>query len=520
MPDFRWLEEQIVSGKPVEIPSALRSWLDTRKKLFIGGEWVEGSDGKTFTSICPTTEQPLAELCLASREDVDRAVETARSVFHQGEWSRRTLRERAAVVRKLGDLVLQHRAPLAILESLDAGKPLRESFDGDIPRAAQNFHFFADLALQEASPSYSAAAEMHVTSREPVGVALLITPWNLPLYLETWKLAPALMMGNSCILKPSELTPLTACCLAELAQEAGIPPGVLQVLQGFGEGSTGEWLTSHPGVDAISFTGETGTGRAIMKAAAVGPTRVSFELGGKGASLVFADAPLEQAVSECVRAAFRNQGEICLASPRIFIAREIWDRFVPRFVEKTREINVGNPLDYRTTMGALISADHLAKVNHYVQSVPNRQNILTGGDRPAHLGRGYFLSPTVVTGVGLDHPLSREEVFGPVVALYPFDSEEEVIRAVNGTPYGLSASIWTNDLERAHRVSRELQTGLVWVNCWFVRDLRVPFGGQKRSGVGREGGTHSLDFFSEWKSVCFKFGGGIAQPPSVPKGVK
>jgi aminomuconate-semialdehyde/2-hydroxymuconate-6-semialdehyde dehydrogenase len=503
VPDFRFLEEQITSGRPVEIPPALRQWLDTRRKLFIGGEWVDGGEGKTFLSMNPATEQKLAEIAIATQSDVDRAVKSARSAYTQGDWSHRSLTERAAVVRRLGDLILQHRAPLALLESLDSGKPIRESYEGDIPRAAQNFHFFAELALQEPSPSFPAKSEVHFAQREPLGVVALITPWNLPLYLETWKLAPALMMGNSCILKPSELTPLTACCLAELAQEAGVPPGVFQLLQGFGEKATGEWLTSHPGVDAISFTGETGTGRAIMKAASVGPTRVSFELGGKGASIVFADAPIEQAVAESARAAFRNQGEICLACPRLFVAREIWDEFVPRFLARVKEISVGNPLDYGTTMGALISADHLAKVTRYLEGLSADQ-ILTGGSRPASIGRGYFLSPTVVTGVGPEHPISREEIFGPVVSLYPFDDEKTAIELANDTPYGLSASIWTRDLQRAHRVARKLHIGMVWVNCWFVRDLRVPFGGQKRSGVGREGGTHSLDFFSEWKSICIK----------------
>lgn len=504
MPDFKSLEDQIVSGKPVEVPAFLKTWLATRRKLFIGGEWVEGGDGQVFSSINPATEEKLAELCVASKADVDHGVASARTALESGVWAKRNLRERAVVVRKLGDLILQHRAPLAILESLDSGKPLRESFDGDVPRAASNFHFFAEYAQAEASPSFPSAEAIHFANREPLGVAVLITPWNLPLYLETWKLAPALMMGNSCILKPSELTPLTACYLAELAQEAGVPGSVFQLLNGFGEKSTGEWLTSHRGIDGISFTGETSTGRAIMKAASVGPTRVSFELGGKGASVVFEDADLEAAVAETARAAFRNQGEICLACPRIFVARKIYEPFLTRFVAKAKEIQVGNPLDWNTTMGALVGEEHYAKVMRYVNSVNPPGRILTGGVRPAHTPRGHYLAPTVIADLALEHPISREEVFGPVVSVYPFDDENDVVAAVNDTQYGLSASLWTRDLDRAHRVSRRIHIGLVWVNCWFVRDLRVPFGGQKRSGVGREGGVHSLDFFSEWKSVCFK----------------
>ncbi len=504
MADFKALENQIAAGKTVELPPTLKAWLVRRKRLFIGGEWTEGKGGKAFSTVNPATEETLAEISLAEREDVDRAVTVARAAFERGDWARKSLRERAALVRRIGDLVLEHRAPLAVLESLDTGKPIRESFEGDILRGAQNFHFFADYALHEESLLFPNGTETHQAFREPMGVVALITPWNLPLYLETWKIAPALVMGNSVVLKPSELTPLTAAYFAELVEQAGLPPGVFNVVQGFGEGSTGEFLVSHPGIDAISFTGETSTGRAIMKAASAGPTRVSFELGGKGSSVVFEDAPLDQAVAECARAAFRNQGEICLASPRIFIAGSRYDEFTEKFLAKVKEIKVGDPLSYDTTMGALISQEHLNKVTGYIRGVEAPGRILTGGSRPASPGRGYFLQPTVLAGIGLDHPVSREEIFGPVVSLYPFSSEEEAIGAVNSTPYGLSASVWTRDLERANRTARAIRTGLVWVNCWFVRDLRVPFGGQKRSGLGREGGKHSLDFFSEWKSVCIK----------------
>lgn len=505
--EFSALEAQILSGKTVEIPAHLANWLEKPKRLFIGGKWTDAEDGKVFSTVNPATEKVLASIALATRGDVERAVTQARAAFEQGVWARLAVEERASVLRKLGALILEHRAPLAILETLDTGKPLRESFDGDIPRAAYNFQFFADFACQKDDLRYDNSSETHYAYREPLGVVALITPWNLPLYLETWKLAPALMMGNSIVLKPSELSPLTAMYLTELIERLGLPPGVFNLVQGLGEASTGEFLTSHPGVDAISFTGETSTGRAIMKSAACGPTRVSFELGGKGASLIFADAAIDNAVEESLRASFRNQGEICLCCPRIFVEKSRYEEFLDRFVSKARLIRVGDPLNYGTQMGALISQDHWKKVVNYVNGVRPPGRILTGGKPPAEGRRGFFLEPTVISELPLDHPISREEVFGPVVSVYPFDDEEEAVRAANATPYGLSATVWTSDLDRAERVSRRLRSGLVWINCWFIRDLRVPFGGQKRSGVGREGGRHSLDFFSEWKSVCVKTGG-------------
>lgn len=496
------IEMAIAKGGRVDVPPALAQWIAEPHLLYIDGFWTEGETRETFETVNPATGKKLADIALATRRDVDRAVAGARAAYESGSWAYRTLAERAAQVSALGELILRHRSQLAVLETLDTGKPIRESFEGDIVRAAKNFQFFGEFALSEELPRFSNAEDEHETFREPIGVVALVTPWNLPLYLETWKLAPALLMGNSCILKASELTPLTASYLAKLVEEAGFPPGVFQLVQGLGEGSTGEFLTSHPGVDAISFTGETSTGRAIQRAAAVGPTRCSFELGGKGASVVFETADLDEAVQVSVRAAFRNQGEICLANPRVYVHAKRYDEFRDKFVAEVKKITVGDPLDGGTTMGALISKGHREKVLGYVAEAKKTGKILLGGDAPSR--DGFFVAPTVVEDLPPDSSLHREEIFGPVVTLHRFESETEVVAAVNATPYGLSASIWTRDHDQADRVAKGVRTGLVWVNCWFVRDLRVPFGGQKRSGVGREGGRHSLDFFSEWKSVCYK----------------
>ncbi len=502
-PDFALLESTIQSGKTVELPADLKSWLGKTRRLFIDGTWRDGEGGKTFDTLHPGDGRTLAKVSLAGKQDVYSAVDAAQASFRRGDWSQVGIEERADLLRRIAQLILEHRAPLAILESLDTGKPLRESFEGDIPRAAHNFNFFADFVQANERMTFENPNETHVAFREPLGAVALVTPWNLPLYLETWKLAPALLMGNSCILKPSELTPLTASYLAELIEQVGLPRGVFQLVQGFGENSTGEHLVSHPGVAAISFTGETATGRAIMKAASVGPTRVSFEMGGKGACVVFADASIEKAVDECVRGAFRNQGEICLATPRIFVEKSAFDEFLARFVSKVKDLRVGDPLSYHTSMGALVSQEHLNKVTGYLKGLPPKTRIVCGGNRPPGT-KGFFLEPTVVVGADPEDKISQEEVFGPVACIYPFSTEEEVLKAVNGTAYGLSASVWTEDLEKAQRISQKIRTGLVWINCWFVRDLRVPFGGQKRSGVGREGGRFSLDFFSEWKSVCIR----------------
>ncbi len=416
------------------------------------------------------------------------------------------MRERCAVLRRIGDLILSRKKELAEAETKDTGKPISESLEGDVTRAALNFHFFADYAASQGEDCYtSSPTERHIAIHEPVGVIGLITPWNLPLYLATWKIAPCLAMGNSCILKPAEWTPYTATLLAEIVAEAGLPPGVFNVVHGFGAGAAGEALTRHPLVSRISFTGETSSGKAIMRAASDTLKKLSFELGGKGANLIFADADLEEAIPTAVRAAFRNQGQICLAGSRLFVQRKVYDEVVERMVAAVKKIRVGNPMDPETQMGALISKEHMSKVQEYIEIGKKEGRLLTGGERLKELGEGNFLSPAVFTELPNESRFCQEEIFGPALPIIPFDDDAQAIAMTNSTAYGLSASVWSKDVDRCHHVASKLQTGLVWVNTWFARDLRTPFGGQKSSGIGREGGRYSLDFFSELKTICYKY---------------
>ena len=477
-------------------------------KHFIGGQYNPSSSGKTFDSINPATQEVLAKVALGTADDIDKAVQAAHEAFVKGPWSKMAIKERAQVLRKIGDLILERRAELAEAECLDTGKPISETMDGDIPRAALNFHFFADFA-SSINDEYFATAEneRHIAMREPIGVIGLITPWNLPLYLATWKVAPCLVMGNSCVLKPAEWTPYTACLLGEIAKGAGLPDGVLNIVQGFGADGAGEALTRHPLVNKISFTGETSTGKAIMKAGADTLKEVSFELGGKGANIIFADADLNEALPTSVRAAFRNQGQICLAGSRLFVQEKIFPQVVEQLVERVKKIKVGDPTDRSTEMGALISKEHMEKVQSYIALGKAQGDLLTGGERIKELGEGNFLSPAVFTGLAYDSRFCQEEIFGPALPVIPFKDDADVIFMANSTQYGLSASLWSKDVDRCHHVSSQLKSGLVWVNCWFARDLRTPFGGQKSSGIGREGGLYSLDFYSTHKTISYKYKG-------------
>ncbi|EFC81437.1 aldehyde dehydrogenase [Parafrankia sp. EUN1f] len=467
----------------------------------IDGAETMSVDGATFPSVDPYTRQPWAEAARGTAHDADRAVAAARRAFDDGPWPRLGFAERGAILHRLADAIEAHADELGAADTHDMGKPISQSRGNDVPRSAANIRFFADHARLAAGEALPSDTGHHMYTRfEPAGVVAAIAPWNFPLMLETWKIAPALAWGNTVVLKPAEDTPVAATLLARLALAAGLPPGVLNVVHGFGPASVGEALTRHPGVDRITFTGESGTGRAIAAAAAANLVPVSLELGGKGANLVFADADLDEAVSWSIKAAFTNTGQVCLAGSRIYVQRAVFTDFQERFVAATRAMVLGDPADPATQVGPLASAAHVAKVTSYLDAVAAEGGqLLTGG-----AGDGWFIRPTVLAGFPASARHQREEIFGPVVTLTPFDTEREAVALANDTPYGLNAMLFTENLSRAHRVGAALRAGTVWVNCFFVRDLRAPFGGAGDSGIGREGGTFSREFFTEPKAVIMR----------------
>lgn len=468
---------------------------------FIDGVFV--GTKSYLDDIAPATGEVIAQIPDSDASDVDAAVQAAKRAFPA--WSRTTADERSRLLLKLADLIEQNLDELAQCESEDSGKPISLAKRLDIPRAVANFRFFATAILHQSSEAHvTDGAALNYTLRQPHGVAGLISPWNLPLYLLSWKIAPAIASGNTCVAKPSELTPLTAHRLAQLSLEAGLPNGVLNIVHGLGA-KAGAAICEHPDVPLISFTGGTVTGAKVAAAAAPMFKKLSLELGGKNPNVIFADADLDEAVATSIRSSFWNQGEICLCGSRIFVERSIHDAFVERLVEKTKQLRIGDPSDPTTDVGALISEAHLQKVTGYLELAKKEGGtIATGGNRLDR--KGFFVEPAVITGLTCDCRVLQEEIFGPVVTITPFDGEEEAIRFANSTRYGLSASLWTRDLQRAHRVAAALDAGTVWINCWLLRDLRVPFGGMKDSGVGREGGFESLNFFTEAKNVCVKLG--------------
>jgi aminomuconate-semialdehyde/2-hydroxymuconate-6-semialdehyde dehydrogenase len=474
----------------------------------IGDRWLPAACGATFPTLNPATGEVLAPVADSGPEDVDRAVAAARDTFERA-WRHRTAEERARILTRIADAIDANADALARLESADSGKPVALARTVDIPRASRNFRFFAGAILHAESACHPTdGAALNYTLRQPVGVAGLITPWNLPLYLLTWKVAPALAAGATCVAKPSELTPLTAVALGEIALEAGLDPGALNLV--FGTGArAGAALVAHPDVAAISFTGGTATGEHVARAAAARFKKVSLELGGKNPNLVFADCDMDEAVATSIRSAFTNQGQVCLSGSRILVERPLMPRFVERFADRARAMIVGDPAADATEVGALISPEHLARVSGYVDLARSEGgHVACGGSRPdglpAHLARGSFLAPTVITGLEPGSRCQTEEIFGPVVTVTPFDSDDEAVQLANATRYGLSATVWTRDLTRAHRVAAALEAGVVWVNTWLARDLRTPFGGMKDSGVGREGGQYSLELFSNVKNVCIR----------------
>jgi aminomuconate-semialdehyde/2-hydroxymuconate-6-semialdehyde dehydrogenase len=468
---------------------------------FINGEFVPPRSDAYFDDINPATAEVIASIPDSDERDVDDAVRAAKAAFPT--WSRTSAAERSNLLLKLAAVIEKNLDELARTESIDNGKTISLAKRLDIPRAVANFRFFATAILHQSSDAHVMdAAALNYTLRQPLGVAGLISPWNLPLYLLSWKIAPAIAAGNSCVAKPSELTPLTANRLAELSLEAGIPPGVINIVHGYGI-KAGRALTCHDDVAAISFTGGTVTGAAVAANAAPRFKKLSLELGGKNPNLIFADADLEDAIATSIRSSFWNQGEICLCGSRIFVERSIHDEFVSRFVDATKKLRIGDPLDDSTDIGALISEAHLQKVLGYIDLAAKEGGTIAAGghrvERP-----GYFVEPTIITGLGTDCRVLQEEIFGPVVTITPFDTEADALSFANSTRYGLSATIWTRDLSRAHRVAASLDAGTIWINCWLLRDLRVPFGGMKESGVGREGGFESLNFFTEAKNICVR----------------
>jgi len=475
-------------------------------KNYIGGQLVNPQSGNYIDNYDPSRGRVYAQIPDSEKSDIDSAVAAAEAAFPA--WSGMSKSERSDIMIKAADLIEARMDEFAAAESLDNGKPVSLATHVDIPRAVSNFKFFATAILHFAAESHHMEnLGINYTLRKPIGVVGCISPWNLPLYLFTWKIAPALAAGNCVVAKPSEITPMTAFMLSEICIEAGMPAGVLNIVHGLGH-KVGDAMTRDPKIRAISFTGGTKTGETIAKITAPMFKKLSLELGGKNPNIIFADCDFKQALSTTLRSSFANQGQICLCGSRIFIERPIYEKFRDAFVEKVSKTKVSYPTDPEAKLGALVSKPHLEKVMSYIDLAKEEGgSVLTGGTQVHLEGEykdGYYLRPTVIEGLAFDCRTNQEEIFGPVVTITPFDTEEEVLAMANSTEYGLSATVWTEHLTRAHRVADQLHSGIVWVNSWLVRDLRTPFGGVKNSGVGREGGFEALRFFTEPKNVFIK----------------
>ncbi len=476
-------------------------------KNYINGEFINPVDGNYIDNFNPSVGEVYGQIPNSSKEDVELAYKAAKEAFPI--WSKTTLEERSRILLKVAGLITDKLDFLAEAEAKDNGKPLSLAKAIDIPRASSNFRFFANAITQFPSEAHESVGlnAMNFTLRHPIGVVGCISPWNLPLYLFTWKIAPAIAAGNCVVAKPSEVTPMTAYLLGEICNEAGLPKGVLNIVHGLGQ-TTGQAIVEHQNIKAISFTGGTTTGAHIARTAAPMFKKLSLELGGKNPNIIFADADYDEMLATTVKSSFANQGQICLCGSRIFVEESIYEKFKKDFIDKVSKLKIGNPFDVDTNLGALVSKPHLEKVKSYIDIAEEEGGkILFGGETVTVKGseNGYYLQPTVIEIQDNSCKLNQEEIFGPVVTIMSFKTEEEVLSYANNVSYGLSATLWTNNLNRTMRMTQELQAGIVWVNTWLLRDLRTPFGGVKASGVGREGGFEALRFFTEPKNICIKY---------------
>lgn len=481
-------------------------------KHFINGEFVGSADGKTFENRTPVDNSLIGMIHEAGEKEIDRAVKAAKAAL-KGPWGKMTQSERIALLDKVADRINERFEDFMQAECVDTGQPEKVAKHIHIPRGAANFKAFSETLTNHPTESFrldtpDGQGAVNIGHRRPKGVVAVISPWNAPLLLTTWKVGPALACGNTVVVKPSEETPGTATLLGEVMNECGVPPGVFNVVHGFGGNSAGSFLTAHPDVDAITFTGETRTGEIIMQAAAVGLRNISMECGGKNPSIVFADCDLDKAIAGTMNSAFVNCGQICLGTERVYVERPIFDTFVERLKNEVAQLKLGRPDDKTANFGPLISLEHREKVHSYYQlAVEEGATVVIGGGIPdmgEALNGGAWIEPTIWTGLADDARVIKEEIFGPCCHIRPFDSEDEVIELANDTKYGLSATVWTENTSRAIRVCEQMDVGITWVNSWFLRDLRTAFGGSKQSGIGREGGVHGLEFYSELKNICIK----------------
>ena len=480
--------------------------------FFINGQYISPTGRQTFENINPANGSLNFNILEGNADDIDHAVSSARSAL-TGPWSNIDIDKRAGLLHKVADLIDNRRDEFLRAEILDTGKPIKLAGHIDIPRGAANFRIFADIIKSQSDqtfrmPTPDGGEAINLTVRKPKGIIAVICPWNLPLLLMTWKVAPALACGNTVVVKPSEETPATATLLGEIMNDAGIPPGVYNVVHGFGPDSAGEHLTRHPDVDAVTFTGETITGASIMRSVADDIKDVSFELGGKNPAIIFADADFEQAIEGTSRSVFANCGQVCLSTERVYVERPIFDRFTEELRKCASNLVRGDPFTQETSLGPLISHNHRNKVlSYYSRATELGANVIVGGgapDMPEPWEKGCWIEPTLWTGLEESSPIVKNEIFGPCCHLSPFDDIDEVIGLANDTEYGLAATLWTQDVKKANQVAARIESGITWVNCWFLRDLRTPFGGTKKSGIGREGGEYSLEFYTELQNICLK----------------